>query len=362
MKIGILTFHSAFNFGAILQCHGLYKTLEEMGHDVEVIDYRPNYLFFPRPTLGISSFINRHPLRTYKALPFVFSYRKFYDKFDSFINENWKLSNIATTNVGLTAYLNKYDIIVVGSDQIWNKIHNGDDPIWYGVIPGEHNAKWITYAASAGDALFDSQEKTRFINCIQNFKHISVREEKLNIFLSTLNKDKNIKTVLDPTLLANPNIWKKWYNPILKEKYIVVYQARANDNVFRIASDIAKQKGIDKILVLDNHANVKKNGHKQFIASPSEFISIIRNAECLITTSYHGTAFAIITEIPFYTLYLNDGADERSKNLLSQLNLSNRLIAASHTPKFSSIDYSSIRSKLTELRFSSMEYLYNALL
>lgn len=360
MKIGILTFHSAYNFGAVLQCHGLYETLRSLGHDVSVIDYRPSYLFFPRPRLGIGSFVLR-PLKTLRALPFVFSYSRYYDRFETFVNKYWALSETITNCEILGKQVNEYDCIVVGSDQVWNKVHNGNDNVWYGIDRAKKSVRWITYAASAGDSVFDSDEVRRFEKSFNLFDYISVREEKLKNILSALKGSPSIVTVLDPTLLADEIVWCKWYKPIIKGKYIVIYQARPDDNVFRIANSLADELGVKKIIVLDNHANVKTNGHKQYPASPSDFISIIKNATCVVTTSFHGTAFSIITETPFYTLCLNDGADERSYNLLCQLNLTDRFISMSASPRYREIDFVPVKESLRQLRTFSICYLKEAL-
>ena len=243
MKIGILTFHSAFNFGAVLQCHGLYEIIKKMGHEVHVIDYRPNYLCFSRPTLGIGSFV-KHPCRVLKALPFVFSYRKHFDRFVDFIGSNWTLSELIRTPEELSGLITQYDLIVVGSDQVWNVKHNGNDGVWYGILENSKSTRWISYAASAGDCFVDT-ENDKHANALIQFSHIAVREQKLNNELTQKIGRLDIKTVLDPTLLATNDIWRKWFYRKIKGRYIVVYQARADDNVFRISSELSKQLGVD---------------------------------------------------------------------------------------------------------------------
>ena len=93
------------------------------------------------------------------------------------------------------------------------------------------------------------------------------------------------------------------------------------------------------------------------IVSPSEFISLIHNSQCVITTSFHGTAFSIINEVPFYTLYLNDGADGRSKELLNKLGLTERMVDKTASPQFTSINYNLVNKKLNILRSASQDFL-----
>lgn len=354
MKVGILTFHSAMNFGAVLQCHGLYKTIKQLGHDVSVIDYRPPYLYVPRPEVGKKEMLI-HPIRSYKKYKRTTFWRERYDKFFKFQKKEWKTTSVITDTNNLKKITNTFDVIVVGSDQIWNESLNGNDQPWYGFT--DSKAKWITYAASAGDANLSDKSKKLLQNTLINFSSISVRETRLADIISCISTENQIPVVLDPTLLADHKCWKKWTQPIIEEDYIVVYQARPNDNTFRIAGAIGEQINVKKIVVLDVHKNVKRLGYDTYNASPQDFVSLIANCRCLVTTSFHGTAFSIICQVPFYTLRLNDGADERSTHLLTQLQLGTRIIDSDSNPKFSIPDYSSCNETLSRLRVEALDYL-----
>ena len=358
MKVGILTFHSALNFGAVLQCHALYSTIKSMGHDAEVIDYRPSYLYFPRPSISIRHTI-KHPIRTILSLSDIKSRQKTFDSFFSFVS-TWNRSPIVQSKEELESLVDSYDVIIVGSDQVWTKRHNGGDPIWYGVCKSGDRTHWITYAASAGDANLQSEDINFLKEALSKFSSISVREQKLaDAIRDTFSK--NVPVVLDPTLLAEESIWEQWYKPVISGDYIVVYQARQDDNTFRIAEEIGRQIGVSRIVVMDNHPNVKRLGFYVCHASPSDFISIIRNAKCVVTTSFHGTAISIIAETPFYTLRLDDNADERSQNILSMLELSDRFIAKDDTPQFVGVDFQRPKSLLKTQRTFSLAYLKEAI-
>lgn len=359
MEIGILTFHSAMNFGAVLQCHGLYTTLCELGYDVSVVDYRPLYLYTPKQTLGIRNSI-LHPRSFLKALPFVREYNAHYERFMHFMKNNWKMTHPIYDSKELLSFVNKFDYIIVGSDQIWNPVHNGKDHVWFGSKDTKN--KWITYAASAGNSDFEIDYQKVIERNLSNFKSISVRETKLKNVLNRISHSySSIPVVLDPTLLASPSTWSKWYKPIIKGDYIVTYQARSNDNTFRIAEHISNRLGIKKIITLDSQKNVKALGYKPFPVSPSEFVSAIRNAKFLVTTSFHGTAFAIITGCPFFTLRLNDGKDERSENLLKLLGLENRMVDCNTEIDTVPIETNDIHDRLEELRTTSILFLKNAI-
>lgn len=355
MKVGILTFHSALNYGAVLQCHGLYSTIKALGHDVYVIDYRPPYLYFPRPEVGKKQWLF-HPIDAWKLYKSTSNWRTSYDKFFAFQKRYWKRTQPIFSADQLRKVTDLFDIIVVGSDQVWASKHNGNDPIWYGIK--DSKAKWITYAASAGDPNFSEEELVILQERLQTFNAISVREEKLGNLIGGI-LGKSIPTVLDPTLLAAPEIWKPFCKPIIDGDYVVVYQARPDDNTFRIAEEIKKQLGIEKIVVLDTHSNVKKFGYKPYCASPSEFVSIIANSKYLVTTSFHGTAFAIITGVPFLTLKLNDGADERSENLLSAFQMKSRFVDKNSSIIFPDCNINTYMEILRSYRCQSMTYIEN---
>lgn len=361
MKVGILTFHCVLNYGAVLQCHGLYRTIKDLGHNVCVIDYRPSYLYSPRQEVGKRMWLT-HPLKAYKIYNRTSYNRNLYDKFYNFQHNNWRLTEPIYNIQELKRITDTFDVIIVGSDQVWSPQLNKGDSAWYG-FP-DSKAKWITYAASAGDACFTDADKTLLRKSLTNFSSISVREEILAKRISEISSDLHPQVVLDPTLLASSEIWKDWSKPIIKGDYIAVYQARANDNTFRIAEAIKEMKGIQNIVVLDNHSNVKRLGYEPYCASPCEFVSIISNAKFLITTSFHGTVFAIISGTPFYTLRLNDGKDERSVNLLSHFKLNERLIDVdiriqkSDTSSFNKNPF--VNTEIL-LRNISLEYINNSL-
>lgn len=150
MKIGILTFHRAINFGAVLQCYALYRSLSDMGHTVEVIDYRPAYIEKYRKPFYWNDFKKQGLLRKLKTLlsiPLVYWKKRTSAKvFDTFINQNLKTSKV----VKKVQDIPYFDIIFFGSDQIWSpRICEGIDPMYYGQLP-KGKTKIVSYAASLG--------------------------------------------------------------------------------------------------------------------------------------------------------------------------------------------------------------------
>lgn len=361
MKIGILTFHCAHNYGAVLQCYALQETLKQIGHDVEVIDYRPQYLLTSYSIFNKYRILSKNPIlmirffiREMLLLPVRI---KRYHAFNEFIETKLNLSH----RIMKRDIPSSYDIYIMGSDQIWNpKITQGFDSVYFGYFDfHKGEKKYISYAASMEANLFDTKSTQFYVKALNNFDALSVRETRLAELLQPLTT-KKIEIVLDPTLLANRNIWNRIaLEPSIKRKYVLMYQVRCNENTLRIANNIANQIGA---VVIEIMSYPTRHFSKKQLpwSSPEEFLGLIKNAACVVTTSFHGTAFSIIFNRPFYCIQLDDGWDTRSLSLLKTIGLCDRMIKKSETPKFTEIDYNGeINKCLFQLRENSLHYLMN---
>lgn len=363
MKIGILTFHCAHNYGAVLQCYALQEILKSSGHDVEIIDYRPNYLINPYKVFYIRRFISHSPIKIIKAWInefLIIKHRmKRYQAFQSFIDEKFNLSRrIEKKNIP-----SDYDYYVIGSDQIWNpQITLGFDSVYFACFEfPKNNKKYISYAASMETSMLNDKEKDFYKQMLKNFDAISVRENNLAKLLQPLTNIK-VETVLDPTLLADSSIWNSLAKqPTINKKYVLIYQVRADKNTRRIAQLIAKQLHIE-VVEITSWASCRfiiKN-HTYQSCSPKEFLGWIKNANCVVTTSFHGTAFSIIFNKSFYSLKLGKG-DTRTLSILQNIQLESRMIDKTSSPTFQDIDYETPNKLLANLRMQSQEYLLSAL-
>ncbi len=359
MKIGILTFHCAHNYGAVLQCYATQEFLRSKGFDVEIINYRPQFLLEPYKILNSKRVLCKRPiLFIKKLLKEILFFRLRYKRwkgFEKFINTHLILSE----RFDKISIPSRYDIYIVGSDQIWNnRITNGDD-VYFCKFPfAKGNKKYISYAASMETTTLDNN--TSYKNLLNSFDAISVREENIQALLTPYT-NLTIQHVLDPTLMASSKIWESFPSKTRnKDKYVVVYQVAENKNTIRIARHIAKQIGAKvKILV----ARIGRNTSEKFQdATPEEFVDTIRNAACIVTTSFHGTAFSVIFNRPFYTIKLNNGWDTRSSSLLNSIGLKNRIIDKNDSPQFSTIDYSHVNEKLEILQKESQDFILNQLI
>ena len=332
MKIGILTYQRAHNYGAVLQAYALRTYLKSMGFDVEVIDYWPEYRekmysvfdlrFLLKKQYALSSKIKSLFFRILN-LPLKISR---YSKFNNFIYKY-----ILTTGCDLIRegknIPQTYDVYVYGSDQIWryNTIYGkGFDEVYFGVYPKNEKIK-ISYAASMGVIDDKNIDREIFKQYLNNFELISVRENDLKTFL-----DKNLDIcsiqVLDPVFLLSREEWES----ISKQKsnnqeYVLFYEL----NISKEAENLAKQIAIKyhlKIIKINGGIesyDFLKNWHNK--NGPLEFINLFRNASYVVSTSFHGVAFSIIFEKNFFALGFKNNY-ERALSLLRSVNLEHRFI------------------------------------
>lgn len=211
----------------------------------------------------------------------------------------------------------------------------------------------------------------RFIN---NIDYVSVREESgTKLIKDIANRD--VKQVLDPTLLVEKNVWEKLIKDTkkeVKEKYIFYFLGTSKSH--RKAVEELKNKTGFKIINLPyikciNEADAEFGDYKLFDVSPEKFVKLISEAEYVCTDSFHGSIFSIIFETPFFVFERFNKASEESTNtrlysLLKMLKLENRLI--SNPDMFlnnvdNCIDYSSVTKLLNEQKEISGAFLKEAL-
>lgn len=302
MKIGILTFHAARNYGAVLQCRCLYEVLRSLGHDVSVIDYRPDYLIEPYK-LWKSRFL-KHPKTMLKVSARMAGALKREAGFRSFENE------IALSPFGQGGF----DAIFYGSDQIWNRnICNGVDPVFYAAAPFAASAINISYAASDGDVVPSAEEKVAIRKYLHNFSYIGVRESSMVERMDSEGIPAELN--LDPVLLAGKEVTDNLCSPpVVKEPYVLTYEAIDNPAVADKAKRAAAERGLRVVQIARSPYS---EGINKF--SPREFVALFRDAEYIVTTSFHGTALAILYGKDYEFVHTGTHADGRIDSLLGSL-------------------------------------------
>lgn len=362
MKIGILTFHRALNYGAVLQCYALFNTLAEMGHDVEVIDYRPQAIEKYRMLFRWKNFASKDIIGKirYIASSLVVSHSKLKtaSKFDGFLQSRLRFSDIVKVQEDIPSY---YDAIFLGSDQIWSKeMCEGLDPIYYGQIK-KGTTKLIGYAASAGRMKdFKDNEKQILSIYLNSLDKIGLREIAFKNYIDT---ELNIKSTLvcDPVFLPDKTIYKQIASDIKHKKYILYYMLRPLHGADKFVEKIAQEKNLE-ILVISGVKNPLKRKKYNTITniSPSDFLWYIMSAEYIITDSFHVTSFSILMHKNFYTLRKTDN-NERSETLLGVAGLRDRLISPCEEIKTTTVNYSGVDEKIEAFRNESLDFIRKSL-
>ena len=358
MRIGILTFHSAHNYGAILQAYGLQEYLKEQGYETYIVDFRPDYVVNNTNKDGIRMWLSRNPKMCLLRLINYIRYRKIrharWDGFEEFIKNRF---NLVPYKKGDDFH--SFDAILIGSDQVWSPYHTGG---WYqDVMFGVgFKCKSISYAPSCSMDRLTEEQADYMRRHLDAMTAVSTRERKFKDLLQPLTK-KEISVVVDPTILAGHDVFEKIAANIeCTRPYVLVYEIKQHDNVYRIATDLAEQLNADIVELTDGVLNYHRKTMKEG-ASPEEFLGYFKNALCVVTTSFHGTVFSVLFNRPFYMVKQNSPADIRMTFLLEQLHLEERLINMDAQPQFSIPDYSNIDILLETLRESSKQFLKQTL-
>lgn len=373
MKIGIITFNSAHNYGAVLQAWALQEYLKGDGHEVEIINYRlpatDNLykLYKPRNPFKRGK-LNKavHLLQYLKKMKLEPNKTRKYREFERFINHTLNTTEAITKYPDLNKANFDYDIMIAGSDQIWNGgLTKGVNPA-YLLSFGKEEIKRVSYAASIGRDEIPEVEHTLFSRYLRNFDYISVREEKAKEAISKLT-DKEISVVLDPTLLLNREMYDKLKkDPKVNQDYIYVHNVhikKVDKRLNRMAEEMSKRTGLP---IIHNREDYDfTNELKKFTnGSPEEFIGYIANAKYVIANSFHATVFSIIYERDFITIphFQNP---ERMRHLLDSLGIVNHMIAEpSELPEDLAdlnIDYKGVEIARLAQREDSIQFLNTAI-
>jgi len=339
MKIGILTYHKADNYGSVLQAYSLQTFLnEEMNFETELIDFVTSKQFDMYRNSIHRPFTLKNIAKTILNICIYNRYRTSkINGFDEFRNSLFHLSNKQYNEMNYKIIGDDYDIIICGSDQIWNM----DAYDFHGAYLLENinsnNLVKISYAASLGgyDSIRGNVDKCeRLRSNLNNFNIISVREISGKRILDPI-LDKKIDILLDPVFLLDSCAWNRLVKDcsVIKDNYIFFYSIDYNEAALNIVKKISKKVNLKVIVMYTSNKTirVKKYGFK--IAqnkSPSDFLNYIKNAKMVLTTSFHGTAFSIIYKSLFWVIRgVYDGKineDDRMTMVLQSFELQERNI------------------------------------
>ena len=324
MKIGIVSRTRCINYGANLQALALQETLKSLGFDAEYIDY--NVVVPVKGPKKILSF-------GYDIVKRFLGYSKREQRTKDFW-QHINFSDSVSDKSGLDRISEQYQLLLCGSDQIWNPRYFKTSNGLYLLDFGKENTKRASYASSFGIKKLPEWYSPIVTASLSRFETLSCREnEGINI-LDSLNLVANRH--IDPTFLLTKEDWQKYYDnePLIKGKYICCYvmpgATELNNYILRIADKMAKKAGEDcKVVVLGEKEYKGWLSNRKYMrtAGPSEFLNVVDHADYILTSSFHGTCFATIFRKQFNSvLDKRNPFNSRIEDLLRNLGLEKRIM------------------------------------
>lgn len=373
MNVGILTFHFSDNYGAALQAYALRRWLTEQGHRASFIDYRPAHIEhggrLSLPTsparlkanlkvayLALSSFVHRHFGDPGQREKFVRFRERFLDV---------RSGGAPGDNGASLAAAQAFDLIVAGSDQIWSPSqHFGFDPNYFLAFAEPFRARKIAYAASFGRDQVSSTEAAQLPDLLQHFDAISVREAS-GVALVAQATGRTPDNVPDPTLLHSGYAELTERAPGGHEgPYLFCYGLRSPDNIRQTAEQVARRLNCPILSPHNPHRRWAEIGRTVY-PDPGEWVALLQRARFVVTNSFHGTVFALLSRQPFIVAGLTGDkapANARALHLLRAVGLERRF-----APSFSAqnvdallaqeIDWAEVDRRLQALRQAGQRFL-----
>lgn len=363
MKIGIITFHASFNYGSMLQAYALQTFLERMGNDVEIINFRSQRQknMYPKP-LRFSSYQSfKQSVKRILLEPSSIShlYKKWH-LFDEFFNTHLHITKEYNTEEELEKANLKYELLITGSDQIWNTDCGDYSDAYFGNFVDSTIPK-IAYSVSMGPHP-ETKDPNYYKTVVKNFRAISAREKRTKDFLESNNIYKGVEVVVDPTMLLNKENWNKLIGdkPLIDDDYIFYYTPFGpNYQFLDEAVEIAKKKNLP--IICDNSYWPRSLRHYPTVTpysavGPIEFLNLIKNAKVVCGGSFHLMIFSIIFGKEFYSI--GGDVDSRVQNLARLAGVEDRIWSLTDKTRNKIHPFEGVTSELlSQTKEKSIEFL-----
>lgn len=366
MKVAIITMHCPLNYGAVLQTYALQTYIESLGHNVEIIDYNPDYIIYVQSLLYVPTNYKSNPIKRILYILFK-AYNKYLkrEKFSNFKNERLHLSNVKYKSFKeLKTNKPEADLYICGSDQIWSFSNEAyKDPAYFLGFANDKDKK-MSYAPSGHFPTPLPKEMCKAITpLINRLDYISVREGQTQKAIQQLIS-KPISEVLDPVFLLKSDDWKQKFdvyeNSDGPQKYILVYIVGESSYAIKEAIRLSEKFKLPIINISSSQKKIR-NINRTIMPTPVEFIKLFVGAEYVLTNSFHGTAFSIIFKKQFWS-FSTKIASNRLVSLLDKLHIMHRLIRPGEDiNEENNIDFSIVQETLNGYVYQSEQFLKQVL-
>jgi hypothetical protein len=370
MKLGLLTFHDAANYGAALQAYALQACLASEGFDCEYLNYR-NATRRHQYDMGyhaLHSLLHGHLAETLKYLagtPFMALRKR---RFAAFRRDFLKISaRECRSSAELRALAGQYDKFVIGSDQVWCPENNGSDTAFLLDFVEEDSRK-VAYASSFGTDSIPEELKAPYAHCLRHIGSIGVRERAGCRLVKELT-GRDVPMVVDPVFLPGRDAWERLIpsRPPAARPFVFSYTNRGGqlEAFLETAGNVLKGRDLHKLARQTTPGDFLRRGVQvKYAMSPVDFLANVKYADLVVTASFHCLAFSLVFNKPFVCFLTGDsGKDERLAGLLEELGLENRVFRKGMTPEeaLAPVDYARVNAKLDARIGESKAYLLNAL-
>lgn len=363
-KIGILTYHSGYNYGACLQAYALQTTLKKMGYESEIINFETERFVASR------EMFSRHPsrmkeiIKNISRIPYWNSLHERERMFDSFTFDILHSTPRYKSEQDVIEHATDYDCIICGSDQIWNlsKTHDAPaaNPIFFLNFPKKQRR--VAYAASFAKWVKEAPaHEDEFMPWLKLFDSVSVREQDGVEYLRS--REIECELTLDPTILLDASDYDIISSKrIIEKKYVLMFGWITNSDLVSTAKYVSNKLGLPVYNIVPPPRAMFCGIPRKLDVGPCEFLSMIKHAEFVVTNSFHGTAFSTTFEKPFVSV-VTGKPDTRMASLLSQLGLSDHLVTKDNVDveAMMNTDFSLVKDKKQALRQSSFDFIKRSL-
>lgn len=348
MKVNIITKHSSYNFGAMLQAYALHKTMTELGADCNMIDLRQ-----PKPATVLPMTSPQNIIKTALFYLHKEEILRGHKNYELFINDRYKKTGTYYNDWELYDKVPEADVYITGSDQVWSPLKISD-AFYLGFAP--EKAIKASYAASLGISYMPEGAKQALKEYLTGMDYISVREESGKALLKDLT-DKEINVNIDPVFLLSENEWKEvGVEPKIKKPYILCYVLYRTKWLNKWLRQLHKATGKDIVVVTVDAFRAIYNNKMIRDAGPCEFLGLLQNADFVVSSSFHGVALSIVNNKPFYAV-VNPDMPSRIDNILDVTGLSDRIINENSTHELKAIDFTKANEIIAQERAKSLNYL-----
>lgn len=358
MKIAVITMHAVKNYGSVLQTYATQKILQSLGHEVEIINYiREKNL--NSKLLATWTQNDRGLKKIFKLVILMPTVKKWKSVFGSYLDNNIALSkNSYTSEKQLLENPIVADMFCTGSDQVWNSgWNNGIEKAFYLSFVPDTTPKF-SFASSIGKTELSDDEIKKVYPLLKRYNYISVREKSALKLIKGMGLN-NADFCLDPTLLLTKDDWLEHaIKTSIKKKYVLIYQLNHDEKFDKYAVEFAKRKKLELYRVCTRYDQIRLSGKPIVLPEVQKLISLINNAEYVLTNSFHATAFCINLNKQFVSIYPNEYSS-RISDILKLLSLENRHLSnyEEYDIADKAIDFSPVNKVLSDYRKSSIDLL-----